>query len=236
MGGLRERKRALREAIHHRGHRGHRDKKHGSVVADPERWEDLWRALEAHTPDVRLGESLLRRYDEPQRKYHTVRHLDECLAHFDAYRALAQNPAALEAALWFHDAVYEPLRQDNEARSAELATRVLSHAGVPAATSARVAALIMATRHEAHELTGDTTLIADIDLAILGAPPARYREYAAQVRQEYAVVPTSVYRRRRRALLHSFLRRPAIFHTLPIRDRFDWQARANLRDEIEQLT
>ncbi|KEG07189.1 hypothetical protein DQ04_10621020 [Trypanosoma grayi] len=71
------------------------------------------------------------RYSEPQRRYHTLAHLEEMLQQLARYQAGA--PAAhrlplegdttrclvVELALLFHDAVYDPRRGDNEERSAE---------------------------------------------------------------------------------------------------------------------
>ena len=73
-------------------------------------------------------QELIARYCEPHRKYHTVRHLDECFAKLVEIRALAQRPAEVELALWFHDAVYEQRSHDNEAKSAE---RHLHYRAVP---------------------------------------------------------------------------------------------------------
>ena len=49
-------------------------------------WDATWSALGvARTAALRdIYDDLIARYSEPHRKYHTLRHLDECLATFAA--------------------------------------------------------------------------------------------------------------------------------------------------------
>ena len=98
---------------------------------------------------LRQRDDLLARYSEPERHYHTRQHLAECLAEFECSSHLALRPAEVEAGLWFHDAVYDPHRNDNEERSAALAREVLAGAGVAADAVARVADAIMAANDAA---------------------------------------------------------------------------------------
>ena len=88
-------------------------------------WSRGWKGLGAHTAGDALFTTLLAKYDEPHRHYHSRQHLIECLQHFDAVRHLPVHAAEVEVALWFHDAIYDLQRSDNEARSADWArTRV----------------------------------------------------------------------------------------------------------------
>ena len=191
-------------------------------MSSPERWRAAWRALRARAP-AGLYRAVIERYREPHRHYHTLRHLEECLQRFDEVRPLAERPADVELALWFHDAIYDARREDNEARSAAWAK-----ASVGGDSGERIAALIIATAHEALPQSSDAKLIVDIDLAILGTEPARFAEYEAQVRQEYDFVPQAVYQRQRAELLHRLLARPTIFNTPFFIARYEAKARANL--------
>lgn len=197
-------------------------------------WQRTWAALGAAPPQG-LGERLADAYAEPQRKYHTLQHLGECIGHFESVVDLARYPGEVEAALWFHDAVYEPKQPDNELQSASWAAKELQAAGLPVQVAERVRALVMATRHAALPGTGDERILVDVDLSILGAEAARYAEYAAQVREEYAWVPGWVFRRKRKALLREFLARAPIYATRHFRDRLDARARENLENEIRRL-
>lgn len=191
-------------------------------------WGAAWARLQLEEPAPSVLASLLARWSEPHRKYHTLQHLHECLALFERDHALAGRPGEVAFALWFHDAVYETSRHDNEAMSADWAQRVLAEAGAPAEVVQRVHALIMATRHSEVPATPDAKLVVDIDLAILGAAPARFDEYELQIRDEYGFVPEALFREKRGEILRGFLQRPAIFSTPAYAARFEAQARNNL--------
>lgn len=192
----------------------------------PLAWADLSLA-----PPPGLHDQLIAAYQEPQRHYHSLQHLSECLAHFAAVRGQAQHPGEVALALWFHDAVYDVKGSANERQSADWAVRELQAAGAGAAVLGRVERLIMATQHGAAEPDAgepDQQLLVDIDLSILGAAPERFAEYDRQVRAEYAWVPGIVYRMKRKAVLKSFLARPHIYGTAHFQQRYEAQARRNL--------
>jgi len=201
----------------------------------PDAWKRLWGELGAAEIPMGVFNQLVRAYSEGHRQYHTLQHLRECLAHFDAAASLARRPAEVELALWFHDAIYDPRATDNERRSADWAARTTRAAGCPDAVADRVHALVLAT--EGHESGDDpdTQLLLDIDLAILGAAPARYAEYGRQVRAEFAHVPEGEFRARRGAVLRAFLARPRIFATDAFRAALENRARSNLASELATL-
>ena len=190
-------------------------------------WQRAWRNLRA-APESGLQQRLLDAWAEPQRHYHGLQHLAECLACFDEASALAERPGEVEIALWFHDAIYDPKAKDNERRSADWATASLRAAKFDEDAVTRVDALIMATCHSAQPESGDAQLLVDIDLSILGATPERFSEYDRQIREEYRWVPGFVYRFKRRNVMRGFLERPWIYSTARFRDRFEAQARRNL--------
>jgi len=198
-------------------------------------WNAAWRALGVATADEALCIELQCRYGEPQRHYHTLQHLGECLAWFEREKELAERPGEVALALWFHDAVYDVHAHDNEARSAEWAHGAILAAGAPADAADRVHALVMATRHDAVPEGRDAELLIDIDLSILGADPARFDEYERQVNAEYAFVPAEVRRPRRRAILQRFLAREAIYATPRMHALLEARARANLARSIAAL-
>jgi len=200
------------------------------------RWQELWRRLGARGQGDAAYDAVIGHYGDPARAYHTVRHLGECLTHFDEVRRRVRRPDEVEAALWFHDAIYDPHAADNEERSADLADRLLGPAGVRTEHLAEIRRLVLATGHRgAPDPQDDTSVVTDIDLTILGAERSRFDEYEADIRREYAFVPDDQFRRRRREILESFLARPAIYATPWFRERFEAPARENLHRSIAAL-
>jgi predicted metal-dependent HD superfamily phosphohydrolase len=195
-------------------------------------WNGAWHALGVAHADPALCTELQRRYSEPQRHYHTMQHLGECLAWFEREKQLAERPGEVALALWFHDAIYDVHAHDNEARSADWARTAMREHGAPEETAARVHALVMATRHDAVPEGRDAELLIDIDLSILGAERARFDEYERQVHAEYAFVPEEIRSPRRRAILQRFMARTAIYSTPRMHALLEAQARSNLARSI----
>jgi predicted metal-dependent HD superfamily phosphohydrolase len=196
---------------------------------------ERWTALAG--PQTRhIGTELDKRYGEPHRRYHTREHLTAVLDLVDELAADAADPGAVRLAAWFHDAVYDPERADNEERSARLAARMLADTDLPEATVGEVVRLVELTVTHAPE-PGDRNgqVLCDADLAVLGADPDRYAAYAAAVREEYAFVPEDLFRAGRAEVLNSLLALPRLFHTDTARERYEQQARRNIETELMLL-
>jgi predicted metal-dependent HD superfamily phosphohydrolase len=185
---------------------------------------------------------LLRRLGEPQRRYHTTRHLVEvfwALEDLEQAAAITTRDAALgRLAGWFHDAVYDPGAGagENERASADLAVRELTSLGLHRGDVQAVNDLVLAT--ESHQLarSGLPAAFQDADLWILSAAADRYGEYTAQVREEYAAVPDDAFRAGRAAILRPLLERESVYTTAFARETWEESARANLARELEILT
>jgi predicted metal-dependent HD superfamily phosphohydrolase len=176
---------------------------------------------------------LCQAYQERQRHYHTLAHLEYMLGL--VYDSGNAQPAALWAT-WYHDFVYRPGRSDNEARSAEHARHVLTALQVTEPIIARCEQIILATR--SHTFAGtDVELqgVLDADMAILGTPAQRYLEYCAEVRREFSLTPGLLFRRGRRHFIEQVLAQSRIFVTEWFWQRFEAQARDNLASELTRL-
>ncbi len=188
------------------------------------------RRLGAVDDPAPLADALLAAWSEPSRRYHDVAHLEDCLAQLDDSAAEATERGLIEAAIWFHDAVYDPLASDNEARSAAWARRALGGLGVPAATVGEIARLVLLTRHAEPPAGTDRrgALLCDIDLSILGRGRDAFERYDRNIRAEYAAVPEPAYRTGRRRVLAALLARRPLYLTERFRDRYEAAARGNL--------
>lgn len=191
--------------------------------------DDFQRAFAAAKLAVPKGvfEALADRYREAHRQYHTLQHIAECLQHLKSVRNV---PPAAAIALWFHDAIYDPKRQDNEERSAAWARDVLGASPL----AGQVEKMILATKLGANTIDVFERLVADIDLAILAAPEPRYSEYEAQTRQEYAYLSEAEYREMRFKRLRSFSDRVYIYGSAEFRN-LETRARKNIERSINAL-
>jgi predicted metal-dependent HD superfamily phosphohydrolase len=200
-----------------------------------ERFGNLWRRMGAVDGGGPVFEAVLEAYGEPHRHYHGVDHLRDCLAQLDAAPATGPDRDLAETALWFHDAVHAPRAADNEARSAEWAATALIRAGAPEARSHEVARLIRLTDHARPAEDPVAALVCDVDLSILGRPPAEFAEYERRIRAEYDWVAEPLYRMGRASVLARFLAREPLYRSDHFRTLYEAAARQNLKGSLECL-
>ena len=176
-------------------------------------------------------------HDVPGRFYHTFAHVEDCLARLEGSEGLsAGDRRLLRWALLWHDSVYDPERSDNEERSAERAVDELREAGADRDEQQEVRRLILLTkghRVDAEDRLG--AILVSVDLSILGAEPARYRRYAADIRREYAHVPEDAYRSGRMRVLHGLIEADPLYPDPALRERYEEQARINMATEMASL-
>ena len=184
---------------------------------------DWWSRIQAH-------------YSEPHRFYHTMRHLDSMAAMYAEHAATVTTKHALVLAMAFHDVIYNPRSPTNEEDSAALFDEYASEARLPPDDAAYVHKLILDTKYHVAPPVDDpcfydTALFLDLDMAIVGAEPAAYDEYASNIRREYIHVEAGLYCKARAAVLRTFLEKP-IFTILT---RLEGPARGNIAREISRL-
>lgn len=193
-----------------------------------DRWRRLWQRFGSADPPMDALAEILAAYAQDHRAYHDFEHIRACIRELDGVWASAAHPEEIEAALWFHDAIYDSRRADNEDRSAEWAARTLRERDIDEAIIGRIRDMIRATRHHASPRTPDEALMLDIDLAILGSDAARFCRYDEDIRKEYSWVPEKDYRAARARVLQGFLERDSIYRTDGMRERYEESARRNL--------
>ncbi|GAD82027.1 metal-dependent phosphohydrolase [Nocardia asteroides NBRC 15531] len=197
---------------------------------------DRWTAL-AGPDSAQLGAGIIARYAEPHRHYHTLAHLRAMLDAIDELADSAADIVAVRYAAFFHDAIYAVDRADNEERSADLARDVLESLGAAPEVVAEVVRLVLLTRgHDSEAGDANGAVLCDADLVVLGSDPETYAGYATAVRTEYAHVPDDLFRAGRAAVLRTLANQPVLYRTPAARARYEERARANLAEELAQLT
>jgi predicted metal-dependent HD superfamily phosphohydrolase len=183
-------------------------------------------------------------YSSPTRFYHSMGHVSALLELHSRYRTLLTHPYDVEAAIWFHDAIYDSKEAPptNELRSAELAEARLTNAGVDPVRVKRIYALIEATaKHQpGPELSNpeevvDADLFLDMDLSILGADEKDFDQYERDVREEYAWVSDEAWRTGRAKVLTGFAEREYIFRSMAFRQEYEEKARKNIDRSLRRL-
>jgi predicted metal-dependent HD superfamily phosphohydrolase len=195
--------------------------------------------LKDFTSDQQITESLWReiekRYNERGRYYHNLLHLE------NLYKELAEVQSSVKYwdvilfSLFYHDIIYNTLRQDNEEESAWFARKVLRSLNVTEEKVALCYSQIRATKGHTISKDNDTNLFTDADLSILGGDPVTYQSYANQIRNEYSVYPALIYNPGRKKVLNHFLAMDRIFKTDHFYSRYETTARKNIADELQTL-
>lgn len=199
------------------------------------RWDSLWDRLHL-IPRTGLFETLMARWGESHRYYHTPQHLAECLRALEEVKSYTDDVRPVEFALWYHDVFHNVEMQSNEEKSAELALSSFVKSGGEAVVGLRIKELVMSTTHRRPVKTYEAAMMVDADLWILGAPPERFDEYEVQVRAEYPRVSDEFFAVARSRLLAKFLTRNAIYRTPILRAKQEVQARMNIERSLKSLS
>lgn len=201
--------------------------------------EDRWVKLCGSGTDgvlVNNGfKTLVRKYSEKHRCYHHLGHINACLELFDEVADFIEECFNIEMSIWFHDAIYDPMRSDNEEKSSQYAKKFLPAISLNSAEINKIEHLILLTRHPSKPVTDDEKYLVDIDLSILGANNALYDSYELAIRKEYSLVPSFRYRNGRMDVLKSFAKLDKIFQTEYFYEKFEIQARHNIDRTLRSL-
>lgn len=179
-------------------------------------------------------------YQAPGRAYHNWDHITYLLGEFQRLAVQWRRPAAVEAAIYWHDVVYAPTSATNEADSAALMERRLQGRADPTLVGDARNLILATASHDVTadmdgELAQDCALFLDMDMSILGAAPDLFDAYDAAIREEFSVIPDAIYRPRRAEVLAGFLAREHLFLTDIYQRSHDTQARDNLKRAISRL-
>jgi predicted metal-dependent HD superfamily phosphohydrolase len=206
-----------------------------SSAGENARFPALWARCLAGEPAVAetVFVRLIELYGEPHRHYHTLNHIQHCLSQFDQAAALMADRDAVEMALWFHDAIYQPGSMDNEWRSAEL-FREWSEGLAAPAFQQRVHDLVLATTHRESQ-QGDAGFTVDIDLSGFGMPWEECERDGFLIRAEFPAMTDDEYYPGHLRFLRSLQNRNTFFFTEFFQQRYESAAQANLARIIAEL-
>jgi predicted metal-dependent HD superfamily phosphohydrolase len=183
---------------------------------------------------------LIEVYTGPDRHYHDLRHIETLLALAQEHASEITDNEVFEAAIWFHDAVYDTRKADNETQSAKLATELLAGATTDERLKLISVMIRASANHrvpEAMDATAahDCALFLDMDLSIFGGPAEEFAAYERAVRLEYDWVAEEEWVTARSEVLRSFLVRPTIYASPQFRGSHEAAARSNLKRSLESL-
>ena len=197
---------------------------------------DAWAELAGDSPTSRTEwAALVAAWSEPHRRYHDLAHLAAVLGLVGELATAAADPAAVRLAAWYHDAVYDPTRPDNEQVSAQRARAGLRGL-VPDERIDAVERLVLLTAgHDPEPGDADGAVLCDADLAVLAGPPDAYAAYASAVREEYGHLSDEAFTAGRIAVLEQLLALPVLYRLPAVADAWTPRARANLTAELTLL-
>ena len=201
---------------------------------DESKWFDLMGRL-GFDENMETYTKLQSHYSEKHRHYHNANHIIATLEYLQQAKHLANDYNALEVALWFHDAIYKVFSSSNELDSANWASEFLKNNNATDDLIGRVHRLIMATLHNATPSDNDESLLVDIDLSILGCSSEFYDQFEVWIRKEYKLIPSFIYKKKRKEILKIFLARERIYSHEYFFEKFEKSARINLQNAIDSL-
>lgn len=198
------------------------------------RWDMLWGRLELNERSG-LFETMIARWSESSRAYHTPRHLLECLKVVDMMESYCAHPDLVKFSMWYHDIIYSANQNDNEGRSAQLARATFVKSAGSVEMAEVVQKIVLATSHHHPVNTVDEAVAVDADLAILGSPKARFDEYDRQIRKEYKHIANEEFIDGRAHIFEAFLSRRVIYRSPLLHALAEQRARENLTAGVGRL-
>ena len=189
-----------------------------------------------HNQVEELWEEIKSSYSKPARNYHNISHLDSLVSELLPIRERISDWLTVVFSIAYHDIIYNPLKGDNEEKSAIICQDRLSKLSISVTQIDKCFNQIIATKAHTLSVDQDTNFFTDADLSILAAAPDVYLNYTNMIRKEYKIFPDFVYRPGRIKVLQSFLNMQYIFKTEYFRDKYETQAIDNIKNEVKRLS
>ncbi len=202
--------------------------------------EVFFQLLDRYTEDAThinsLWDTIYKQHSKKNRYYHTLAHLEHLYNQLLKLKNSIQDWDMVVFALFYHDYIYNPLKQDNEEQSAKKAESILKDLSVSKQKITLCKDIISATKGHHIANNEDINYFTDADLSILGSDWETYQTYFSNVRKEYKYYPDFIYNKGRIKVLHHFMAMPRIFKTPYFYELYEHQAKNNLKQEIDILS
>lgn len=174
-------------------------------------------------------------YREKHRIYHTLSHLEHFWQQLDSVENQALITPDVHLAVWYHDIVYRPGRNDNESKSVARLQSDGYMLGIDKATIEAASALILATvKHQSNGRVSCDYFL-DANMSVYGASSEVYQTYCEAIAKEHKRVPRFMFRRGRSQFIRQTLASPKIFLTEHFAKKYEYRARQNLSAELGQM-
>ncbi|MBO6184247.1 MAG: hypothetical protein J6O88_06060 [Chryseobacterium sp.] len=174
-------------------------------------------------------------YSGKSRHYHNLQHLENMFEEIDVVRNQIENFNNISFSIFYHDLIYDATSKLNEEKSADIAEERLRILGLNDEDIQKIHQQILATKFHKHSVDEDVNFLLDVDLSVLGKNSQVYLEYTKQIRKEYSIYPDFLYKPGRKKVLQHFLDLESIFKTDYFKNKYENQARENMKVELENL-
>ncbi|MFD2563735.1 HD domain-containing protein [Aquimarina rubra] len=183
-----------------------------------------------------LWNEVVKNHGKKNRHYHNLSHLENLYSNLLAVKKEILDWDIVLFALFYHDYIYNALKQDNEERSAQKAIKIFSSLSIDPDRIELCKKMILATKGHQVSKSNDINYFTDADLSILGSSWTVYETYYKNVKKEYKYYPDFMYNKGRVNVLKHFINMPRIFKTDYFYSKFEKQAKNNLQQEIGLLS
>ncbi len=191
--------------------------------SDSKHVESLWNEIEKN-------------HDKKNRYYHNLSHLEHLYSQLNKVKDKIVDWDMVLFALFYHDYIYNALKQNNEEESAKKAVEVLNLLSIDKNRIELCNEIILATKGHNTSKNNDVNYFTDADLSILGSDWESYKAYFKNVRKEYKYYPDFMYNKGRIKVLQHFLGMSKIFKTDHFSNEFEAKAKKNIQQEIDLLS
>lgn len=183
-----------------------------------------------------LWTEIEKNYSKKKRYYHNLSHLENLIYELDFFKEKIEDLDTLLFSIYYHDIIYNVLKKDNEEKSALLAVKNLKLINFTNDKIEKCKNNILATKSHQVSKEYETNFFTDLDLSILGQEWDIYLQYSIKIRKEYSIYPDMLYIPGRKKILTSFLAMERVFKTDIFYNKFESNAKNNIKRELEELS